>query len=243
MRKVRIVSKQLLGVRSVLTRVCKRVCLHNLRKTRLTRKHLEALVKEHATSEAALVVHMEFDPAPYFPNATTIAIGDPRAHIEAHAFDQGLEQIPSESYNVIICMGLLEHVLDPQRLLNTCYRILRPGGKLILSVSAVFPFHTCPHNYFHFTPYGMRLLLKGWRNVSIKGSSQPFETIGIQLQRITLQCELSRPFRVIVELAALLVPFFDKFIIRQYNILLSQATEGCHTDSMMPSNLQVVALK
>lgn len=226
-----------------LRRAWRRLSLHDLRKTRLTRKHLEGLCREHATSEPTLVVHMEFDPAPYFPNATTVATGDPRRHIEAHVFDKGLEQIPSESYNLVICMGLLEHVPDPRRLLNACHRILRPGGKLVLSVSAVFAFHTCPHNYFHFTPYGMRLLLAEWHTVSIRGSSQPFETIGILLQRITVQCELSGPVRFIVELVAQIVPLFDRFIRRQYNILLSQATEQCRTDSMAPSNLQVVAVK
>jgi hypothetical protein len=48
---------------------------------------------------------------------------------------------------------------------------------------------------------------------------------------------------VLVELAALVVPFFDRFILRQYNSLLSQRDEECRTDSMMPANLQIVALK
>ena len=219
-----------------------RLSLYDLRKTKLTRKHLERLCRDHATSEPTLVVHLEFDPTPFFPNATTVAgETDPRAQIEAQY--RGLDDIPSESYRLILCSGLLEHIVDPQRMLEAFYRILTPGGKLILSVSAVFSFHGCPHDYFHFTPYSMRVLLKGWRHVSIKGNSQPFETIGILLQRITLQCEMSRPFRVLVELAALVVPFFDRFILRQYNSLLSQRDEECRTDSMMPANLQIVALK
>jgi len=219
-----------------------RLSLYDLRKTKLTRKHLERMCRDHKTSEPTLIVHLEFDPTPYFPNATTLAEEtDPRAQIETQYRE--LASVPSESYKIILCSGLLEHIVDPQRILDAFYRILTPGGKLILSVSAVFSFHGCPHDYFHFTPYSMRALLKGWRDVSIKGNSQPFETIGILLQRITLQCEMSRPFRVLVELAAHIVPFFDRFILRQYNSLLSQRDEECRTDSMMPSNLQIVALK
>ncbi|HLC06435.1 MAG TPA: methyltransferase domain-containing protein [Anaerolineales bacterium] len=229
---------------TLLRRAWRRLSLYNLRKTKLTRRHLDRLCREHATSEPTLVVHLEFDPTPYFPNAVTATEEtDPRTHIAAQPHYRELDQIPPESYNIILCSGLLEHLFDPQRLLDAFYRILRPGGKLILSVSAVFSFHGCPHDYFHFTPYSMRLMLKGWRNVSIKGNSQPFETIGILLQRITLQCEMYRPFRLIVELVAHLVPLFDKLIIRQYNTLLSQRDERCRTDSMMPSNLQIVALK
>lgn len=228
----------------LLRRGWNRLSLYKLRKTRLTRRHLERLCREHATSQPTLVAHLEFDPTPYFPNAITVARGrDPRANIHVDSQYRGLDDIPPESYDVILCSGLLEHVFDPQRILDAFYRILMPGGKLVLSVSAVFSFHGCPDDYFHFTPYSMRLLLKEWRNVAIRGNSQPFETIGILLQRITLQCEMPRPVRLIVELTAHVVPFFDRFITRQYNRVLGARTESCRTDSMMPSNLQVVALK
>jgi SAM-dependent methyltransferase len=228
----------------LLRRGWNRLSLYKLRKTRLTRKHLERLCREHATAQPTLVAHLEFDPAPYFPNAVMVAgRPDPRAHLQVDPQYRGLDDLASDSYEVILCSGLLEHIPDPQRLLDAFHRILRPGGKLILSASAVFSFHGCPHDYFHFTPYSLRLLLKQWRTLSIKGNSQPFETIGILLQRISLQCEMARPLRLLIELAAHLVPFFDRFIGQQYNRVLDARTEACRTDSMMPANLQVIAVK
>lgn len=37
------------------------------------------------------------------------------------------------SADVVICLAVLEHVLKPQQLLNEAYRILRPGGVLLLT--------------------------------------------------------------------------------------------------------------
>ncbi|MCY4362304.1 MAG: bifunctional 2-polyprenyl-6-hydroxyphenol methylase/3-demethylubiquinol 3-O-methyltransferase UbiG [Gammaproteobacteria bacterium] len=47
-----------------------------------------------------------------------------------------LEDFASENpdcFDVLTCMELLEHVPDPGALLQTCARLLRPGGDLILS--------------------------------------------------------------------------------------------------------------
>ncbi|MFK8013786.1 MAG: bifunctional 2-polyprenyl-6-hydroxyphenol methylase/3-demethylubiquinol 3-O-methyltransferase UbiG [Marinicellaceae bacterium] len=39
----------------------------------------------------------------------------------------------NSSFDVITCMELLEHVPDPQSIINACFSILRPGGWLFLS--------------------------------------------------------------------------------------------------------------
>ena len=62
-----------------------------------------------------------------------------------HAQDNGLEieYIPGrledfaadnpDCYDAVTCMELLEHVPDPEALLQTCARLLRPGGDLVLA--------------------------------------------------------------------------------------------------------------
>ena len=45
-----------------------------------------------------------------------------------------LEQGAAASYDVIYCMEVLEHVLDPDRLLQRFDRLLAPGGTLVISV-------------------------------------------------------------------------------------------------------------
>lgn len=204
---------------------------------KLSQDNLEAMGRENQSNNKTLIVYSEFDHASFFPNCDEL----PQRTNETEPYYDDLAAIADESYEVILCSGLLEHMTDPKRLIDECRRILTPGGKLILSASAVFSFHRGPDNYFHFTPHGLRLLMNGWSSVDIRGSSQPFETIGILLERILLQCEvfpLARPF---IEFAAHASRRLDPLVLRQYDT--RSFSDEREIDSMMPSNLQVIALK
>lgn len=100
-----------------------------------------------------------------------------------------------------------------------------------------------PNNFFHFTPYGFRLLSKDWGKIEmLHGASQPFETIGILMQRILLQCEIFPLVRPIVELMAVTMRFLYVFVVRQYDTVRF-SSEASTTDSMLPSNMQACIIK
>jgi SAM-dependent methyltransferase len=44
----------------------------------------------------------------------------------------------------IICSNLLEHVEDPQAMLDACLEVLGPGGLLIVTVPRSYPYHRDP---------------------------------------------------------------------------------------------------
>jgi SAM-dependent methyltransferase len=216
----------------------------NLTQRKLSTKNLDRLCREYGTKERTLVIHSEDVEYQHdFPNAYTVT-WQPSVpadlHVDVHY--RGVAAIPDESYSVILCTGLLEHIPDPQRLLAEFRRILKPGGKLIISASAIFSFHEGPNNFFHFTPHGFRLLFADWSRIEmLRGASQPFETIGILLQRINLQCDIWPPMRVLNEILFRIVPLFDVFIVRQYD---SRAFgKNREIDSMLPSNVQAVVIK
>lgn len=214
-------------------------------KRKLSTRNLDRLCREFATDKRTLVVHSEdVDHAPYFPNAYTVTKRpDVPADIHVDLYYRDLSQIESDSYEVVLCTGLLEHVPDPKRLVDELHRIVRPGGKVILSASAVFSLHECPDNFFHFTPYGMKHLLKDFSQLEmVRGASQPFETIGILLQRILLQCDIFPPARPLIEAMAWTMRLFDYTIIRQYDTRHIR-DERTLTESMLPSNIQAAAVK
>lgn len=212
---------------------------------KLSTKNLDRLCQENATDKLTLVVHSEdVKYKPYFPNAFTVTKRlDKAADMHVSLYYEELNQISAESYEVIVCTGLLEHIPDPQRLVDEMHRILKPGGKLIISASAIFSFHEGPNNFFHFTPFGFKVLFKKWQDFeTLRGSSMPFETIGILLQRILMQSYITPPVRPFVELLAVSIPFFDRFIGSQYDSAWEK--DGEHEiDSMLPSNIQAVVIK
>ncbi|OGQ95227.1 MAG: hypothetical protein A2521_03555 [Deltaproteobacteria bacterium RIFOXYD12_FULL_57_12] len=218
---------------------------YSFRKKKLSTRNLVRLCHENATDKPTLIVHSEdVDYKPYFPNGFAVTKRKEKpADLHVDLYYRELSQITSESYEFIVCTGLLEHVPDPQRLIDDLRRILKPGGKLIISASAVFSFHEGPNDFFHFTPFSFRLMFKKWSKIEmLRGSSQPFETIAILMQRILRQAEIFPPLRPVIELACAALPFFDRLIIAQYNTV-GNFSDDHKIDSMLPSNMQAVVIK
>jgi SAM-dependent methyltransferase len=66
---------------------------------------------------------------------------------------------PSGAYDVILSTQVLEHVRDPDDYLDECYRILRPGGRLILSTHGMIEEHGCPYDFHRWTSRGLEELV------------------------------------------------------------------------------------
>ena len=45
-----------------------------------------------------------------------------------------LDQVPSESLDVVLCISVLEHLWEPLVLLRHCFRIVRPAGTCLFNV-------------------------------------------------------------------------------------------------------------
>lgn len=226
-------------------RIRRRLYRFSLTRNKLSTRNLDRLCRDTATDEPTLVIHSEdVDYKPFFPNGYAVTKRlDVPADMHVDLYYTEISKIPSESYNVILCTGLLEHLPDPAVFLEDVRRILKPGGRLIISASAVFSFHECPNNFFHFTPFGFKLLFKDWSRIEmLRGASQPFETIGILIQRIHLQCDIFPLVRPFIELLFHTIRFLDIFISKQYNTREFQ-DERSLTDSMLPSNMQAVVIK
>jgi SAM-dependent methyltransferase len=75
------------------------------------------------------------------------------------------------SADTVLATETLEHVEDPDAFLGQAYRCLRPGGRLILTVPFAARWHYIPHDYWRFTPSGLRLLLEraGFTEVAVHG--------------------------------------------------------------------------
>jgi SAM-dependent methyltransferase len=206
---------------------------------KLSYSDLRNFGRKFATEDRALIVYIEFPYQDLLPNADIL----PHYSSDCERYFSLLSEIADESYSTVVATGLLEHMREPQRLLEECHRILTKGGRLYLSASAVFSIHRGPEDFFHVTHFGMRELLRSrdWGALDISGSCGPFKSCGIMLQRILLQCETSFWIRPFVEALAHSLPKLDRFVINQYSDRGS--ADEKKIDSMMPSNIQLIATK
>ncbi len=228
-----------------LSGVWLKLCRFNLSRGRLTRRRLDTLCRQFATDTRTLVIHSrDIDHRSMFPNSFVVdRPSGARVDLEADRHYRNLGQIESGSYGTIVCTGLLEHIPDPARLIGELHRILHPGGRLVVSASAVFSFHGAPENYFHFTPHGYRMLFHEWSRIeTLSGTTRPFETIAVLLQRINFQCDVIPPIRPIVEALALGVRLLDCCIIREYDNMSKREPTDPNV-GFMPATLFAVVIR
>ncbi len=61
--------------------------------------------------------------------------------------------LPDEHVDTILLTDVLEHVCDPDCLLDEIRRVLKTNGKLILTVPFLYGIHEEPHDYFRYTKF------------------------------------------------------------------------------------------
>lgn len=71
----------------------------------------------------------------------------------------GRVPLASDSFDVVFSTQVLEHVDDPALYLQECRRVLKPGGRLVLSTHGTFVFHPCPSDYWRWTEMGLEKTL------------------------------------------------------------------------------------
>lgn len=60
-------------------------------------------------------------------------------------------ELSSNIFDNVLCFNLLEHLPQHDTFLNESYRILKVGGKMIIAVPFLYPFHPDPNDYLRFT--------------------------------------------------------------------------------------------
>ena len=63
-----------------------------------------------------------------------------------------------QTFDSVLCNAVLEHVPQPFTAVAELDLVLKPGGRLLLCVPFLQPFHASPTDYFRYTAAGLRAL-------------------------------------------------------------------------------------
>jgi 2-polyprenyl-3-methyl-5-hydroxy-6-metoxy-1,4-benzoquinol methylase len=96
---------------------------------------------------------------------------------------QDMKGVADESYDVVLCTEVLEHVPQPDKLIAEVWRALKSRGKFILSVPHLSRLHDEPFDYYRFTKHGLQFLLEqnGFSVLEIVPTGSLFSLLGHQL--------------------------------------------------------------
>lgn len=108
--------------------------------------------------------------------------GQPSVVGDAHALPFG-----DDCFDLLVCKEALTAFRAPWVAVKEIYRVLKPGGRLVLSAGFMWP---AGADLYRFTPGGLRQLLKDFHIVSIDSPLSIFTMLGslafVGVQRIGL---------------------------------------------------------
>ena len=88
--------------------------------------------------------------------------------------------VRDQSFESVICTGVLEHLEEPDVALKECVRVLKSNGVAIYTVPFIWHLHEEPRDFYRFTKYGLDYQFQkaGFEVIEIKALSGFWVTFG-----------------------------------------------------------------
>jgi SAM-dependent methyltransferase len=102
-------------------------------------------------------------------------------HADLHGSIDALP-VDDASFDVVLCLQVLEHVPDPAAAVRELRRVVRPGGRVLASTHGVYPYHPNPDDLWRWTHSGLERLFRDngdWSSVSVSAGAGTAATVAM----------------------------------------------------------------
>jgi SAM-dependent methyltransferase len=130
--------------------------------------------------------------------------------------------------DAVILSNVLEHLSKPESTLQECYRIMKPGAKLFMTVPFLFKIHQAPYDFCRYTHYKIQQLLeeRGFEVVCCNKLGSILDLLGsikYEFSRIAMQ-HTKHPWllKQILRLDYHLNNFINKVLLRLDDVMLTE---------------------
>lgn len=66
----------------------------------------------------------------------------------------------NNQFDTVLCTQVLEHVFEHDRMMKEAFRVLKPGGHIILTVPFAWELHEEPYDFFRYTKHALKELFE-----------------------------------------------------------------------------------
>lgn len=164
-----------------------------------------------------------------------LGIGDDKWNYRHLDYVAPLDCLPIENdtFDAVLCTQVLEHLQNPTECLAEMCRVLKPGGRLFLTVPMAQNEHQVPYDYFRYTSYGLKHIcgVAGFQSIEVSPMGGLFfrwayelprmltfiPRLGLKYGKVSFKGILFLPLRLIAFIAVrtmqvilLQLDFFDK---------------------------------
>lgn len=207
---------------------------------KITRKKMEKFLEKNRTEAKVLDIGSGGSSYNnYFPNRITFDI-DP---LRGPDIVGDIHKMPfkDNEFDVILCTEVFEHLKNPFEASKEIKRILKDGGKLILTTRFIFPIHDSPNDFFRYTKYGLMEIFNDWSDIKIFEESSTIETISVVLQRLIFQVDYK--FNKLVKILLLFLIKFFLFLGRFKSKEFGDINKKVDENNIMSSGYYAIILK
>lgn len=128
-------------------------------------------------------------------------------------YDGHVLPFPDAAFDAVLCTEVLEHIPDPAETIREIHRVLKPGGRLILTLPWSARFHYQPYDYHRYTPSMLQTLFAAFTAPEVKPRGTDLSSIAskivvayarnvVALKPRSSAGWLAWPFRVVLAFAA-----------------------------------------
>jgi SAM-dependent methyltransferase len=64
--------------------------------------------------------------------------------------------VQANTVDAVLMMDVIEHLREPYQALQESFRVLKPKGKLLVTIPFLYPIHDAPHDYQRYTLHGIK---------------------------------------------------------------------------------------
>jgi SAM-dependent methyltransferase len=119
---------------------------------------------------------------PFFATASEYVGVDVKENVNAD-LEGSVDALPveDESFDIVLCTQVLEHVDDPALAVRELRRVTAPGGRALVSTHGVMLYHPNPQDLWRWTHTGLERLFRdnGWTDVAVTPGAGSAEALAM----------------------------------------------------------------
>jgi SAM-dependent methyltransferase/uncharacterized protein YbaR (Trm112 family) len=155
-----------------------------------------------------------------------LAVGDPTWQFRVTAIAD-LHRLPFRdgSFDKVVCSQVLEHVDDPIRVFGELARVVRPGGRVFLSLPFIWHLHQEPFDRFRFSVHALRQMTEKYGMIEdeIRPMGGYFSTLRYLLNHgWTVWSQFPKPIAAVIRAIDRPRAIFDRWAIAPVAYALDQ---------------------